>query len=86
MSTSRPGRFTPGEEPWYRLNGKLGGSRHFGEKKIYFACAGIRAPYRPVRSLVAIPTSTTCITPAYVGYTCSNVRLEYKQHFDGSCR
>jgi hypothetical protein len=44
--TSRPGRFTPGDEPRYRFNSKLGWaqsrSERFGKEKIFFNLPGFQ--------------------------------------------
>ena len=57
--TSRPGRFNPGEQPRYLLNRKLGGiqsrSGGFAEDNNLLPLPGF--PDRPVRSLVAIPST-----------------------------
>jgi hypothetical protein len=56
-TTSRPGRFTPGKEPKYPFNRKLGGSQsrsgRFGEEKISYVCR-IRTPNR---TLIAVPST-----------------------------
>ena len=57
---SCPGRLTPGKEPQYPPNVRIGGlkslSGSFGEEKNFLPPVGVRTPNRPARSLVAIQT------------------------------
>jgi hypothetical protein len=70
-STSRPGRFTPGKEPRYLLNRRLGGSRsqsgHFGEKKkllptILFHATDICAFTATVPTVFRVPAQSILYT------------------------
>jgi len=75
VSTSRPGRFNRGKEPWYPLNRRLGGTLGslwaFWGTQVLLAPAGTETPDHLGSSLVAIPTMSP---PPTADPTPQNVR------------
>jgi hypothetical protein len=80
--TFTPRPLSPGTEPQYPLNGRLGGlqsqSGHFGGEKKYISLSGIRTPDRPLpQPLICVVSSI--LFSSFVKHLTLSVYYTYRQ-------